>query len=287
MDEPLISAEKLAAHLDDPDWVVADCRFELGRPDWGRAAYAQAHIPGAAYLHLNEELSGDLRPGTGRHPLPDAQALAARLQSVGIGSASRVIAYDDAGGAIAARLWWLLRWLGHAQASLLDGGWAAWCAAGGPCEVAVRPRPERRLNVLVRDALVAQAGELLDRERRARVVLVDARAPERFRGEVEPIDPVAGHIPGALNRFHQGNLAAHGRFLGSGELRARFAPLVPAGGSSAVVHYCGSGVTACHNVLAMEYAGLGGTRLYAGSWSEWIRDPARPVAVGGEDADCG
>ncbi|ROR34152.1 sulfurtransferase [Inmirania thermothiophila] len=271
---PLTDAATLAARLGDPGWVVVDCRFRLDAPEAGEAAWREGHIPGAVYAHLERDLSGPVTAASGRHPLPAPGPLMARLGAWGIGPGTTVVAYDDAGGAFAARLWWLLRWLGHRRVAVLDGGLAAWLAAGGGLardRGAVRPcrfegRPGGMPTV---DAEAVRAGGWC---------LVDARAPERYRGEEEPIDPVAGHIPGAVNLPFTGNLDRAGRFLPPAALARRFAALGAA--PQRVVHYCGSGVTACHNLLAMELAGLAGARLYPGSWSEWIRDPARAVARG-------
>lgn len=275
----LITAATLQAHLDDPDWVVVDCRFNLADPAAGRRAYQDGHIPGARYAHLDEDLSAPVTATTGRHPLPDPARLAATLGAWGIGPGTQVLAYDDLGGMLAAaRLWWLLRWLGHTAVAVLDGGLPAWTRAGLPLStdvpvIAARTfiaRPDDRLWLTVEQVQGLPAHELL----------LDARGAARYRGEMEPIDPVAGHIPGALNLPTESNLAADGCFLPAAALRARFAALLGERPAARVVHSCGSGVTACHNLLAMEVAGLSGSRLYAGSWSEWIRDPQRPVATG-------
>ena len=275
----LIDAATLHAHLDDPNWVVVDCRFSLADTEAGRRAYGESHLPGARYAHLDEDLSGPITPTTGRHPLPDPARLARKLGAWGIGDGTQVIAYDDMGGMLAAaRLWWLLRWLGHGAAAVLDGGFAAWRQAGLPLTAqlpAARPsmfeaRPDDRL------WLTTAQIQALPREE----LVLDARAAARYRGEMEPIDPVAGHIPGAINLPTEDHLAADGRFRPTDELRSRFAAVLGERSSMAVVHGCGSGVTACHNLLAMEVAGLSGSRLYAGSWSEWIRDPNRPIAAG-------
>jgi len=275
----LITAATLQAHLDDPDWVVVDCRFNLADPAAGRRAYQAGHIPGARYAHLDEDLSAPVTATTGRHPLPDPARLAATLGAWGIGPGTQVLAYDDLGGMLAAaRLWWLLRWLGHTAVAVLDGGLPAWTRAGLPLStdvpvIAARTfiaRPDDRLWLTVEQVQGLPAHELL----------LDARGAARYRGEMEPIDPVAGHMPGALNLPTESNLAADGCFLPAAALRARFAALLGERPAARVVHSCGSGVTACHNLLAMEVAGLSGSRLYAGSWSEWIRDPQRPVATG-------
>ena len=276
----LIDVAALGDHLADPHWVLFDCRFDLADTGHGRRDYEHAHLPGARYAHLDEDLSSPITPHTGRHPLPDPERLCAWLGEQGVDATKQVIVYDDSGGNMAVRLWWLLRWLGHPAVAVLDGGWQAWLAADLPVTADLpQPQPTRFDGtpdwdlVLTTDQVV---GDLEHGEWR----LIDARTPERFRGEAEPIDPVAGHIPGAVNLPLQRNLGPDGRFRPAAELRAmyleRLGPYAPQ--RSACL--CGSGVTACHNLLAMEIAGLPGGRLYAGAWSEWIRDPARPVAVG-------
>jgi len=278
----LIEPAALAAHLAEPDWVLLDCRFELSQPDWGAQAYASSHIPHAHYAHLDRDLSGPVTPASGRHPLPDAEVLAATLSAWGIDATVQVIAYDQGSGAYAARLWWLLRWVGHRCVAVLDGGLAAWQQAGLPltAEVDVK-RPRRFVARSNADAIVSSselsaalaAGEL-DRSVR---LLVDARGSDRFLGQNETIDPVAGHVPGARSHPFTGNLD-RGRFLTAAALRARWLETLQGRSPGQLVSMCGSGVTACHNLLALEVAGLPGGRLYAGSWSEWIRDPARPTS---------
>jgi thiosulfate/3-mercaptopyruvate sulfurtransferase len=329
----LVDHATLRWHLDDAGWLIVDCRFSLADVDYGARAYAEGHIPGAHYLHLDHDLSSPITPVTGRHPLPDIGELAAKLSRIGLGPEVQVVAYDDCGGAMAVRVWWLLRWLGHPAVALLDGGFQAWVEHGGELQQAVpqgrpghfvpRPQPgfiadtaEIAASLARSDAGTADAG--------AALLLVDARTAIRFRGESEPIDPVAGRIPGALNRPLADNLAG-GYFKSPAQLRAEWTALlaneahagvgigpaaateiaradaassspaaseahppavaagraIPSGADlHQVVHYCGSGVTAVHNQLAMEIAGLAGSRLYPGSWSEWIRDARRPVAVG-------
>jgi thiosulfate/3-mercaptopyruvate sulfurtransferase len=276
----LVSASDLAAHLDDAGWVVCDCRHDLADTGAGRRAYAESHIPGARFVHLDEDLSARKTGRNGRHPLPDPDKFARRLGELGIDNAKQVVAYDASGGYYAARLWWMLRWLGHDAAAVLDGGWEAWVRAGNPatpqlpqCKPATwipRLRPELALDAA---AVAATLGK-------TRPLLLDARSPDRYRGENETLDPVAGHIPGAVNRFFKRNLDAAGGFKSPPALRQEFEVLVGAVAPSDVVHYCGSGVTACHNLLAMEIAGLTGSRLYPGSWSEWCGSPARPVERG-------
>jgi thiosulfate/3-mercaptopyruvate sulfurtransferase len=259
--------------------VLLDCSFDLGDPGAGERAWRQAHLPGAHYLHLDRDLSGPKQDAQGRfrgrHPLPERAALAARLGHCGIGPATPVVCYDAQGGVYSARAWWLLAWLGHEDVAVLDGGVAAWRAAGGALDVAppnavahAAPYPlhATALPTIEADAVRAGLG---------RLNLVDARAAERFRGEVEPLDSAAGHIPGARNHCFKDNLAADGRFKDVPRLAALWRPLAASG---EVVHYCGSGVTACHNLLAAAHAGLGVGTLYPGSWSEWSSDPARPQA---------
>lgn len=276
----LIAAADLMGHLADPHWRVIDCRFDLGQPAAGEAAWAEGHIPGALYAHLDRDLSGPTTAQTGRHPLPAPAAFGATVQRWGVEPFTQVVAYDEANGMYAARLWWLLRWLGHERVAVLDGGLKAWIAAGGrvdrsssePRATTFTPRPhqERAVDAAFVQQVLAAGSHLL----------VDARAPDRYAGRVEPIDAVAGHVPGAVNFPFQQNLGADGRFLAPAELAARWRTLLGGRPSAQVVCMCGSGVTACHNLLALEVAGLAGARLYPGSWSEWIRDPARPVARG-------
>lgn len=284
----LVDAATLAAHLGDPDWKIVDCRHRLADTGYGERAYAESHLPGAVFLHLDRDLSGPLNGGNGRHPLPDPAVLAQRLAAAGLfGKRTQVVAYDDAGGMFAARLWWLLRWLGHTQVAVLDGGIDAWrsegrpfsCVAPAPVDAAVPPLPSAQaLRSRLVDAAVIEADL-----GRGDLCLIDARAPDRFRGENETLDPFGGHIPGARNRFFGNNLNADGRFRPAAELRADFLALLNGVPPERAVMYCGSGVTACHNLLALEIAGLSGPRLYPGSWSEWCTpgedgQPQRPLA---------
>jgi thiosulfate/3-mercaptopyruvate sulfurtransferase len=280
--ETLIDVQTLRAQAASPQLALVDCRFDLSQPDAGRQAYLEAHIPGAVYADLNRDLSSPVTLESGRHPLPDPQILARRLGELGIGDDTQVIAYDQANGSFAARLWWLLRWLGHPQVAVLDGGFTAWNAAGGATQSGQRAVKPRHLTPrAAADGVLstAQVGAAL---RNSRALLVDARAAERYAGTVEPLDRVAGHVPGAVNHPFSLNVAADGRFLPAAELRARWQARLGDFAPSDVIAMCGSGVTACHNLLSLEVAGLRGGTLYAGSWSEWIRDPARPVAVGAE-----
>ncbi len=268
----LIDVENLVAHLADPDWVIVDCRFQLSDTEFGRHAYESGHIPGAVYAHLDEVLSNPPTTDNGRHPLPPAEILIERMGRLGIDSSKQVIAYDDKNGMVASRLWWLLRYLGHEAVAVLDGGWAAWLAAG-----------QLQYSGTEENAMVQFAGApradwvvLVDNVPDA-ALLVDSRAPERYRGEVEPIDRVAGHIPGAVNYYYQDSWSENGRYLSPAQIRQQMQAVLGETNPDEAVFYCGSGVTACVNLLAMAYAGLGNGRLYAGSWSDWITDPSRPI----------
>lgn len=274
----IISTEDLAAHLNDPTWVVMDCRFDLARPDWGFQEYQSGHIPGSGYAHLDKNLSGPVTLQTGRHPLPDIDTFARRLGAWGINSASQVVVYDHAGGAYAGRLWWLLRFLGHSSAAVLDGGLQKWLRESRPLVSGFETRPPAQFNPKPDWSMVANTDEIERIHQNPEFTLIDARSAERFRGETEPIDPVAGHIPGAVNRFHGQNLGSDGTFLPAGTLRDQFARLIDQTPAENVVVYCGSGVTSIHHILAMELAGMPGARLYPGSWSEWIRDRKRPIS---------
>jgi thiosulfate/3-mercaptopyruvate sulfurtransferase len=282
MTHTLMTAEDLMARLRAGERpVLLDCGFELTNVQAGEQAYEAGHLPGAVYAHLESDLSGPKQDAhgvfRGRHPLPSRETFAAAAGRWGIGPSTMVVAYDAQGGPYAARAWWLLRWLGHEHVAVLDGGVAAWQAAGGtltrerpqPRPAAPYPAAAPAMATIDATALSAQLG---------RVRLLDARAGERFRGDVEPLDAAAGHIPGARNRCFKDNLQADGRFKPAAQLSAEWAPLVA--GAPSVVQHCGSGVTACHNVLAMAHAGLGDSVLYPGSWSEWSSDPSRPIAKG-------
>jgi thiosulfate/3-mercaptopyruvate sulfurtransferase len=268
------------------DAVLLDCRFDLARPEAGRLAYLAGHIPGARHADLNRDLAAQPTSGSGRHPLPEPARLARFFASLGIGGNAQVVAYDDANGAFAARAWWLLNWLGFETVAVLDGGLQAWIAGGGGLESGEPPVRQpadpaadaRGLAAAVRPQMVVSSEALLRDLGNPALLLVDARAPERFAGRIEPLDPVAGHVPGAVNHPFGGNLDADGRFLPVSELERRWTLLLAGRRPQEVTAMCGSGVTACHNLLAMAAAGMRGARLYAGSWSEWIRDPDRPVA---------
>jgi thiosulfate/3-mercaptopyruvate sulfurtransferase len=276
----LISPAELAPHVADPDWLVIDCRFELGNPQTGERAYAAGHVPHAIYAHLDRDLAAPIAPQTGRHPLPHPEKLAETLASWGLTPQTQVVAYDADNAAYAARLWWLLRWVGHETVAVLDGGFKAWTDAGLPTTTEV---PKRRAGHFVarpRRDMWFDAGEVAERVQRADWRLLDARAPERFAGTVEPIDPVAGHVPGARNHPFASNLGSDARFLPVQELRRRFEQSQAGVADDHTIVMCGSGVTACNLLLAMEAAGKRGARLYAGSWSEWIREPSRPIKKG-------
>jgi thiosulfate/3-mercaptopyruvate sulfurtransferase len=279
---PLIDARSLAARRDDPSWIVVDCRFNLLEPSAGRAAYAKAHIPGARYADLDRDLSRQPSPEEGRHPLPAPSAFAAKLGEWGIGEHDTVVAYDEGSGAIAARLWWLLGWLGHERRFVLDGGFSAWQEAALPTETQPPSwRPQRYAPGPVADSAVVTTAGLAGRQAAGDLV-VDARAAPRYRGEQETIDPVAGHVPGARNWPFSNSLSTAGRFRPAAELHRELRTLLGDRQPSQLIAMCGSGVTACHLLLAMAVAGLDGGKLFAGSWSEWIRDPARPIKTGAE-----
>lgn len=273
----LVSVAELSARLADPDWLVADCRFELSDPAAGRSAWRAGHIPGAIHADLERDLSAPVTAATGRHPLPPVGTMAAVFSRFGIGERTQVVCYDAGNGAYAARMWWMLRYLGHDAVAALDGGIKAWVAAGlpvatdrtarPPAQFVARPRPELLCDT-TGVACALGSGE----------ALVDVRSAPRFAGEIEPLDAVAGHVPGAVNLFFERNLGADGRFLPPAELARLWRERV--GAAPGVVCMCGSGVTACQGLLALEHAGIRGARLYAGSWSEWIRDPERPIARG-------
>jgi thiosulfate/3-mercaptopyruvate sulfurtransferase len=276
----LINAQTLNAHLDNPDWVIFDCRHDLMDLGRGERLYREGHLPSAYFADLEADLSGDKTGRNGRHPLPSPAAFAAFLARHGVSATTTVVAYDDVGGQFASRLWWMCRWIGHQQAALLDGGIAAWMAQGLPLATAVPVARATALTATPDALMLISADELLPRLNSRDLALIDARAPERYSGDVEPIDPVAGHIPGALNRFYKNNLNADLTFKSPAILHAEFSALLAAQQHVTpveVVHHCGSGVTACANIFAMTLAGIAHGQLYAGSWSEWVSDPTRPV----------
>ena len=279
----LISTVELAAQLHDPAWVILDCQHDLMNPAFGRESYAREHIPGARFISLDDDLAEPAAQGRGRHPLPAPPALAAAFSRLGIDASKQVVVYDSAGGSYAARAWWCLRWLGHSAVAVLDGSIGKWKSEARPLTGVITPWKAVTFTARTDEAMKIDATAILARMRdtgnRAGYV-IDARAPERYDGSTEPMDPVAGHIPGALNRFWKNNLAADGRFKSASLLRSDFAALLGGVVAADTVHQCGSGVTACHNLLALEAAGMHGGKLYPGSWSEWCADPARPVATG-------
>jgi thiosulfate/3-mercaptopyruvate sulfurtransferase len=276
----LIDTDELAAHAADSRWITVDCRFLLADEAWGEHEYLIAHIPGAVYAHLNRDLSGSLSGTNGRHPLPDADALTQTFIRLGIGSGMQVVAYDQGSGMFASRLWWLLRWMGHESVAVLDGGFRRWAAERRPVATGHDARPPQRFTGAPRHDMTVDAKAVAGILERRGALLVDARAPERYRGDIEPLDRTPGHIPGAVNHFFEQNLDEHGAFRSKGDLRERLSATIRKTPPHSVVCYCGSGVTACHNLLAMEVAGMHGAKLYPGSWSEWSSDPSRPVERG-------
>jgi thiosulfate/3-mercaptopyruvate sulfurtransferase len=274
----LISVADLAKRLDDPAFVIFDCRHELTNPEFGIKAYAQSHIPNARFAHLDRDLAALLTGRNGRHPLPDPNVFADWLARMGVSNDKQVVGYDNAGGVYGSRLWWMLRWMGHQSVAVLNGGWQAWVAAGQPVTTEVpTPKPVKFAGKPEKSPVDAKY--VLEHLHSPDMVLIDARANDRYHGQNETIDPIGGHIPGALNRFFKDNLTPQGFFKSPEQLRDDFRPFVGNESPEKIVSQCGSGVTACHNLLAMEIAGLKGGRLYPGSWSEWIADPSRPRAT--------
>lgn len=274
-----ISVTELADHIDDPEWVIVDCRFKLADPQRGRLDYETAHIPGAVYAHLDDDLSGPILKGvTGRHPLPSVGKVSQVFSRFGIDSSVQVVAYDDMSGALAAgRVWWLLRWLGHEAAAVLNGGWQQWVNSKLAIRSGSEMRAERQFISHPRSDLIVTAEEVDAMRQDSHYQVLDARSADRFRGEDETIDPVPGHIPGAISAPYADNLNPDGTFRHKKSLKTRYKRLLGEVPADHVVSYCGSGVTATHDILAMMIAGLGESRLYAGSYSEWITDPNRPV----------
>ena len=279
----LIDASELSRYLCNEAWAVIDCRFSLDDTERGQRDYRTAHIPGAVYAHLDRDLSGKILKGkTGRHPLPEIGSLVETLSKWGIDSNTQVVVYDDSTGHMAARVWWLLNWMGHHNVALLNGGWLAWNRSGLPARSGQESRTPKRFVPHENSGAYVTAEQVQEYRTKPGYAILDARSGPRFRGEVEPIDPVAGHIPGAISAPCEENVAADGTFHPPERLRRRFEKLVKSIPPENVICYCGSGVTAAHNVFAIAYAGLGTIRLYAGSWSEWITDSTRPVATGAE-----
>jgi thiosulfate/3-mercaptopyruvate sulfurtransferase len=276
--QTLVSVETLNQHLHQEDWAIFDCRFDLQNAEWGYQSYQQSHIPGAVYAHLDRDLSAPITPESGRHPLPGADEIARRFSAWGISPSTQVVVYDTAGGAYASRLWWMLRFMGHERAAVLNGGFQKWQEQAYPLASGTETRQPAQFQPRPDLQLAVSTTEVAKIMRDPDYSLIDARAPERHRGEREPIDTVAGHIPGSVNRFHGANLGPDGLFLPPDVLRAQFLDLIGSISPEKVIVYCGSGVTSCHHILAMETAGLPGARLYTGSWSEWIRDRKRPIS---------
>lgn len=277
----LIDTAELSRHLDDANWVVFDCRHDLMNAQRGAQVYREGHIPGAHFAPVDTALSGEKTGSNGRHPLPAAADFATFLARHGVAAATQIVAYDDVGGQYAARLWWLARWIGLTRVAVLDGGLPKWLAEGRAVTAEiVAPRGGSALVARPDDTQVVSAAEVLTGVNAGEAFVLDARAPERFRGEAEPIDKIAGHIPSAVNRFFKANLNPDLTLRPPAELKREFAALLGNVQPADVIHQCGSGITACANLLAMEHAGLMGSKLYAGSWSEWIADPARPIARG-------
>jgi thiosulfate/3-mercaptopyruvate sulfurtransferase len=274
--DTLVSTDLLEQNLGT--WRIFDCRHDLMKPELGEQQYRQAHIPGARFASLDRDLSAPKTGKNGRHPLPEPDAFGAWLGRQGVKPGHQVVCYDASNGAMAARLWWMLRWVGHEAVAVLDGGLAKWTSEGRPVSAEVPEFPATDYPVELNEE--AAVGARMVHRRLGQQFLLDARAPARYRGEQEPIDPVAGRIPGARNRFNMDNVAADGTFKPAEELRADFQRVLGGRAPQEVVNYCGSGVAACHNLLAMEIAGLPGGKLFAGSWSEWIADPARPQERG-------
>jgi len=277
--QTLISTQQAAAELGRSDWLFVDCRHQLADVAWGEREYRTGHLPGAHFLHLDRDLSGPKTGSNGRHPLPDAAVLAAKLRALGMNPGSQLVVYDQGNGAMAARLWWLSRWLGHTQVAVLDGGYAKWQAEGRPLSAEMPEPLHGSFQAQVDSDCTRDSGWLLGHLGDADALIVDARTADRFAGENETLDPLGGHIPGAINRPWPDNLAADGCFKAAEVLRAEFQALLGDVAPTAIVNQCGSGVTACHNMLALEVAGLSGSRLYPGSWSEWCADSSRPMVL--------
>ena len=277
MHTTLISTDLLAPHLNDSSWLIADCRYNLKDEQWGAAQYAAGHIPGAVFVNLAHDLAGPRTGGNGRHPLPSLDAMAVTFARLGIGDQMQVVAYDQDAGPFASRLWWMLRYLGHDAVAVLDGGFAKWTREGRPVRggeetrlsAAFTPRLRREMRLTVDDVIAHLADPSM--------LLIDARSPERFAGQPDPLDNVYGHIPGARNRPYRSNISGEGTMRPANQLKADFERVLGDHSATEAVMYCGSGVTACHNLLAMEHAGLRGAKLFAGSWSEWEADPKRPI----------
>lgn len=276
----VITPQQLEPHLGEENWAIIDSRFDLVQPQWGEKQYMIEHIPGAVYVHLDHNLSAPKNGTNGRHPLPETEVIAEYFSNLGIDNGTQAIVYDARGGGIAGRLWWMLKYLGHEAVAVLDGGFPEWKRLGLPVRSDRESRDPCQFKPRLNPYLKVVADEVLERISEGSSLLIDSRAPERYRGEEEPFDPIAGRIPGAANRFWQTNLDADGRFRDPDILKAEFDSLIGEIAPAETIVYCGSGVTGCHNVLSMAYAGIRGVKLYAGSWSEWSSDPGRPIATG-------
>ncbi len=276
----LISTTELAEHLHDPNWVVIDCRFDLADKEWGEQEYAVLHIPGAVYADLEKDICGPITPISGRHPLPEDKDFISAMQRIGVNNDSQVVVYDATGGGMAGRLWWQLKYFGHEKVALLNGGLPKWLTEGRDTTDGVESNPAGDFSGVPDFTMMVTTNEVKDMLGFKTNTIIDARAPERFRGEVEPIDTVAGRIPGAVNRFYNHNLDSSGQFLPAESLKTAFETLLNGFKPQDAVAYCGSGTTACHNLIAMAYTGLPMPRLYVGSWSEWIREPKNPIERG-------
>lgn len=274
----VISTDALASQLDE--FVIVDCRYDLKDESWGAGQYRAGHIPGAVYASLSHDLAGPATGRNGRHPIPTAEAMQATFGRLGIGPDTQVVMYDQDTGMWASRMWWMLRYMGHDAAAVLDGGWAKWTREGRPVRTGEETRPRVTFTGRPRPEFRVDLRDVEKRLGDPSMLLVDARAPERFEGRTEPLDRLPGHIPGAVNHFYKSNMAPDGTLLPPEALREQFESLLSGHSADEAVMYCGSGVSACHNLLAMEHAGLHGTRLYPGSWSEWSSDPGRPVEKG-------
>jgi len=268
----LISAETLQQYMDDPNWVIVDCRFSLEDTAAGRQQYEAGHIPGAVYAHLDDDLSGPPQTDHGRHPLPTPEAMVDLFSQLGITHGVQVVAYDDNNGVFASRLWWMLRFMGHDAVAVLDGGWAAWRETGGPIATGIETNDIKSFSGAPRPNWLVQMDQVM-----AAPLLIDSRGAARYRGEEEPLDVKAGHIPGAVNYFYQKNWGADGRYLPKQEIEKKLTDLLGETPAGETVFYCGSGVSACVNLLALAHAGLGDGRLYVGSWSDWITNPENPI----------
>jgi thiosulfate/3-mercaptopyruvate sulfurtransferase len=277
MHTTLISTDLLNSHLDDSSWLIADCRYNLKDERWGHAQYHAGHIAGAVFVNLAHDLAGARTGSNGRHPLPSTDAMAATFARLGIGDHTQVVAYDQDAGPFASRLWWMLRYMGHDAVAVLDGGFAKWTREGRPVRGGDEKRTAATFTPRVREEMRVPVDEVMARLHDPSVLLIDARSPERFEGRPDPLDNVSGHIPGARNRFYRHNVGDAGTMRPAGELKAEFGRVLANHAPNDAVMYCGSGVTACHNLLAMEHAGLRGAKLFAGSWSEWEADPKRPI----------